>query len=658
MDVVWLKKDVRLHDHGPLWEASRGGYPFCVVYMYEPDQLGHKSVHGSHVCFGNEGLKDLEGRLRRLVGVEVGGGEKFLTLCEGEATEVLGRLHGMRKVRRLLAHEETGHWASYERDKRVRRWCREEGVTFVEFPQMGVTRGLKDRRKFSSKYNTFMGCEQHPTPTATSLREFLLRDLPSCGVLGLEKLSYIAREHAVDRPNRQKGGESEAVSTFESFLRERGRGFSRGVSSPNSAWTSCSRLSPYVSFGHISIRRLVQTVKKKQQLLREKKKEQKGISSVNHDGGWLRSLTAFHSRLRWRSHFIQKMESEPEMEHRAQCATLDHLRAQPGDWREDLYQKWAQGRTGFPMVDACMRCLHQHGWLNFRMRAMLVSFACYNLWLDWKRIAPHLARLFLDYEPGIHYPQLQMQAGVTGINTMRVYSVSKQAKDQDPEGTFIRKYVPELQRVPTKYIHEPRKMPAQVQSACGVFVRDDGEVSPLPSAGPVCTYPRPIVCEESSAKRAKQTIQAIRSLPKTKAMANEVLEKHGSRRRWRKDTAVIGTTSSRQLTLQEVETPSLIKRKQSGGTIESSATVKGNSVEPPVSWMAMISEQEPKRRRTGAPQQAAESPIDVDANASTVVIDLEPVDPATPADSWTCSICTFINDKPLAPVCEMCEAMR
>ncbi len=80
------------------------------------------------------------------------------------------------------------------------------------------------------------------------------------------------------------------------------------------------------------------------------------------------------------------------------------------------------------------------------MRAMLVSFAAFNLWLDWKRLAPHLARVFLDYEPGIHYPQLQMQSGSTGINTMRVYSVTKQGKDQDPQGTFIRRYVPELNK--------------------------------------------------------------------------------------------------------------------------------------------------------------------------------------------------------------------
>ena len=179
--------------------------------------------------------------------------------------------------------------------------------------------------------------------------------------------------------------------------------------------------------------------------------------------GWLRSLAAFSSRLRWRSHFIQKFESECTMEFHAQNAAYEHLRCAKGDWNSEYYEAWKAGKTGFPMVDACMRCLLKHGWVNFRMRAMLASFAVYNLFSIGVESLPHLARCFLDYEPGIHYPQLQMQAGVTGINAMRVYSVTKQGLDHDPKGTFIRKYVPELISVPTKYIHVPWTMPDAVR---------------------------------------------------------------------------------------------------------------------------------------------------------------------------------------------------
>lgn len=561
MDVVWLKRDVRLHDHGPLAEAIRSylqnndNRRRCVVllYLFEPDQLREPTVHGSHLRFVWEGLVDLERQLRHQDEVlssisspplddGIPGKAptfQYLTVCHNTAVATLQSIHQKHPIRRLLAHEETGHWKSYMRDRAVRRWCRDNHVVFVEYNQTGVTRCLKNRDDYSKHWKACMAKPRHPTPSLESLRTSILQlpDLP--GFLGNFKaessnsdqwaaeFTEIPAEHRNDRCGRQQyGGETKAIATLNSFLQERGSRFSQDISSPNTAWNSCSRLSPYLAWGHISLRYILYMLQQRQEAVKKMK------AQGRNTGTWLKSLQAFSSRLHWRSHFVQKLESEPTLELRDLCPAYQHLRRQDGDWVEELYVAWATGTTGFPFVDACMRCLLQHGWMNFRMRAMLVSFACYNLWLDWKRIAPHLARVFLDFEPGIHYPQLQMQAGTTGINAMRVYNVTKQGKDQDLTGKFIRKYVKELQDVPDMYIHEPWRMPKSVQEEAKVtIVRRqeptlDQDVSPSTD---VACYPEPIVNEQESARTAKARLSTVRKQEATKTMANDVFVKHGSR---------------------------------------------------------------------------------------------------------------------------------
>uniref|UniRef100_A0A7S2TLW3 Cryptochrome/DNA photolyase FAD-binding domain-containing protein n=1 Tax=Lotharella oceanica TaxID=641309 RepID=A0A7S2TLW3_9EUKA len=164
-----------------------------------------------------------------------------------------------------------------------------------------------------------------------------------------------------------------------------------------------------------------------------------------------------------------------------------------------------------------MRALLKGGWINFRMRAMLVSVASYMLWLDWRPTSRFLAQHFLDYEPGIHYPQFQMQAGTTGINALRVYNPTKQIRDHDKEGKFIKRYVPELANVPTKYIAEPWKMPEKVQQSSGCIIGKD--------------YPGPIVDLKEMYKESRARIGAVRKQLKSKEEAKKVYEKHGSRMR-------------------------------------------------------------------------------------------------------------------------------
>src|SRR5690606_11915479 len=172
---------------------------------------------------------------------------------------------------------------------------------------------------------------------------------------------------------------------------------------------------------------------------------------------------------------------------------------------------------GVPLVDACMAMLTQTGWLNFRMRAMLMSFAAYPLWLHWREPGLHLARLFTDYEPGIHWPQVQMQSGVTGINALRVYNPVKQARDHDPDGVFVRRWLPALRQVPDAWLFEPWKMPSNVQAACGVLIGRD--------------YPTPLVEPDAGLRAARARIDGWRKRPGLKEETQRVFLQHGSRKK-------------------------------------------------------------------------------------------------------------------------------
>ena len=184
-----------------------------------------------------------------------------------------------------------------------------------------------------------------------------------------------------------------------------------------------------------------------------------------------------------------------------------------------LYSAWKNGQTGYPFVDACMRFLNYNEWITFRMRAMLVSFASYDLWLDWRKTGYHLAQMFTDYEPGIHYSQLQMQSGVTGINTLRIYNPIKQSYDQDPNGEFIKKWVPELKNVSEAWIHEPWKMSLNTQKSSKCIIGKD--------------YPHKIIVHSEAIKKAKSQFTKIMKKEGYNEKSKFIFTKLGSRRKKR-----------------------------------------------------------------------------------------------------------------------------
>jgi len=497
--VLWFKRDLRLDDHQPLFRAARAG-AVLPLFVIEPGYWTAADASPRQWRFVRQGLIELDQGLRQL-------GAPGLWLGRGEVVEVLAALQRQFPIAGLWSHEETGNDRTYRRDRAVAGYTRRQGIPWQEFRQDGVVRRLRSRDGWAEHWQQFIAAPRWPQPQSPSwvlptrlVAETVFAPAAAPITAVLERWAPFA--HGADPcPGAQPGGRGAALERLQSFLTERGRDYARGMSSPRTAAAVCSRLSPHLAWGTISVREVWQGLKRHQ-------------ARGDVDPAWGRSLRAFESRLAWQSHFLQKLETEPRLEFANLHPSLD-------GWRDavdaELLAAWAEGRTGLPFVDACMRMLRATGWINFRMRAMLAAIAGYHLWQPWRAAGLHLARQFVDYEPGIHWSQMQMQSGSTGINAFRIYNPIKQSRDQDPDGKFIRQWLPELEPLPGEWIHEPWRLPISLQRRHGCYLGRD--------------YPAPVVDPEQAARVARERLKQAYRAPGAREAALRVYLRHGSRQR-------------------------------------------------------------------------------------------------------------------------------
>jgi deoxyribodipyrimidine photo-lyase len=421
--IVWFRRDLRISDHAPLERAALRG-DVIPVFIFDRALLHHPETAPARVAFMLDCLHHLDREMR-----EQGG---RLILRYGDPVEILPQLIRETQADGIYSYIDYERIYGRVRDARLNRALTDHGMKIRWFEPIASTPDLIPYPAYRNLWYKEMREELVPTPSHISVPpEVHGEPLPDLESLGL----------TADRKFIPTGGTEAARSMLREFLEEKVDRYYWQLSYPGAEATT--GLSPHIKFGAISIRECFQTAEK---MVATSPKEE-------------RSRQQLISRLRWGSGFAQRFRYLPQLEVRSLYSVFDQ---EGWEFDEDLYQAWQHGQTGFPIIDAAARCLQATGgWkqLNFRVRAMYSSFLSNLLGMDWRYGALHFMRHLLDGDCPIDHYQWAMQSGVTHCvdkTWTRIYNPEQTAVDRcDPEGLFIKRWVPELAHLSPEDLGSP-----------------------------------------------------------------------------------------------------------------------------------------------------------------------------------------------------------
>ena len=457
--LLWLTRDLRVHDHPALGAALDDGDGVVPVFCFDDRLLHGRHASGPRTQFLLECLADFDERTGGLLVVRHGPPERELPALAREANATA-----------LHFTADSGPFAR----RRIERVVRAMEVECAGHPGLHAVDDLGAiRTQAGGPYTVFTPF--HRRWQAEPRRELIGRprafgSLPAGVSKGtLPTLRELGLEQKVSDP--LPGGETAARERLARFLRDGVGTYADDHDALGRDRTS--RLSPYLHFGCLSPREV----------------EERLPPGAGPE--------AFHRQLCWRDfyhhvllHFPRNAQSEFQERYRG---ALAWSRA------ERRYEAWQEGRTGYPLVDAGMRQLRHEGWMHNRARLVVGSFLTKDLGIDWRWGERHFMRLLIDGDEANNNGNWQWIASV-GVDPQpafrRIYNPARHMERYDPDGVYVRRHVPELRGVPDRYLAEPWTMPEEVQRECGCVIGRD--------------YPEPIVDHLLARRQALERYAAAR----------------------------------------------------------------------------------------------------------------------------------------------------
>ena len=452
--ILWFRRDLRITDH-PALAAAAASEHVVPVFCFDTRLTGGRHASGPRTQFLLESLDDLEQSLRdrgsRLVVREGRPEHEIAVLAEETGAAAV---HATADVGPLARRRDTGvNDALSAVDVKL---CLHPGLFAADDPSGIVTRAGDAYRVFSPYHRAWSRTRRRsPLATPSSLPR-----LPANVRLGkLPTLTELGLHQEVGDP--APGGEVSGRARMEAFLRAPVRDY--GSHHDLLAEAGTSALSPYLHFGCVSAREL----------------------ELRLPGG--SDAAEYRRQLCWRDFYAQLIRAFPT---NAQDEYQDRIRGKIR-WSDDQasFDAWCAGQTGYPIIDAAMRQLRCEGWMHNRGRLLVGSFLTKDLGIDWRWGEGWFMRMLIDGDEANNNGNWQWIASV-GVDPQpvarRIYSPARQQAQYDPDGRYVRRYIPELENVPDRYLAEPWTMPDGVQQEADCVIGRD--------------YPAPIV-DHAAARR-------------------------------------------------------------------------------------------------------------------------------------------------------------